>query len=183
MLPDLESLIDRLKALIEAAAEELTGDLSRHPAFREVMAELLARYHTAAWIVGADSETLTETQRATIIVGVAEQLAFLDGFVLDIRSADEFQQGWTRRAASYAESIKVPYWQGRTKVLPLPAMPAQGTQCLTKCQCLWDVTTINADKGDYDARWVRGANDSCQTCIQRAAEWNPVRIRGGVLQL
>ena len=40
---------------------------------------------------------------------------------------------------------------------------------------------VDEEKGDYDAYWVRGKRDSCQTCLERAAQWSPLEIREGVL--
>jgi len=126
---------------------------------------------------------MDDQARATVAKQVQKQLDFLDNFALEIQKTDEFEAGWDARAAMYAESIKAPYWSGRTKLLPLPALPGDGTtQCKTHCHCLWSIDTLDEDAGDYDARWIRGVSDSCQTCVQRAQDWAPLRIRGGVLQ-
>ena len=183
-MDELESLIARLQALIDAATGNLEANLS--PAqvreYHAIMEELLSRYHLAAYMTGAGTVEISAEARGKVLEGVAVQLAFLDNFITEIEDNDTFVMGWTARARMYGESIKEPYWNGRVKLLPLPSMPGDGTtQCLTNCRCSWDVTTINERIGDYDARWIRDARDSCQTCIQRAQEWNPLRIRGGVL--
>lgn len=149
-------------------------------AWRDDMERSLVRYHTAALLAGQGSTTLTKAGKAAIERTVSEQLKYLDKFAIEIQGAAEWQAGWNARAAMYAQSIKEPYWTGKTKFLPLPAMPAQGTECLSNCQCEWDIEELDGD-GNYDCTWVRGANDSCQTCVQRGEEWNPVEIRDGVL--
>jgi len=181
---DLESLITRLQSLIDAATGNLIDNLS--PAqiseYHEVMEELLSRYHLAAYMVGAGQDVVSDKAREKILEGVANQLAFLQGFITEIEDNDTFEMGWQARARMYGESIKEPYWNGRVKLLPLPSMPGDGTtNCKTNCGCSWEVKAVNADKGDYDARWRRGLKDSCQTCIERENTWNPIRIRNGVL--
>lgn len=183
--PDLAALIRRLSALIDGATEPLVEAITPQNVeqWQTVMEELLMRYHIAGYMRGASSDVVSDVAKARILELVHIQLGFLDNFALEVSSAESFERGWQARARSYASAIKVPYWTGRTKVLPLPAMPAQGTDCKNNCKCKWDVKTVDAANGDYDAYWIRHSSDSCATCVQRAQEWNPVRIRGGVLQL
>lgn len=51
------------------------------------------------------------------------------------------------------------------------------------CNCKWDVKAVDAANGDYDAYWrLEKGSKHCQTCLERAAQWSPLRIREGVLQ-
>lgn len=183
-MDDPESLITRLQSLIDAATGKLIDNLS--PAqiseYHEVMEELLSRYHLAAYMVGAGTQTVTGLARERVLNGIAGQLAYLDVFIDEIRDADTGEMGWMPRARMYGESIGEAYWAGKTKGLPLPSLPKDGTtQCLTNCSCKWEIKTIDEGKRNYDAYWRRGAQDSCQTCIERENTWNPIRIRNGVL--
>jgi hypothetical protein len=185
-MDSLDALTERLKELIDLATDGLIADLGSSAEYQEIMSELLVRYHTAAYLVGAGTDTVSDAARAKITGGVASQLAFLERFVTEIQGAEEFEAGWQARARSYAESVKVPYWTGRTKVLPLPALPGEAfsTQCGQACRCSWEIRTIDAEKGDYDAYWIYGkAEIHCQSCIERENTWNPLRIRDGELQL
>lgn len=178
----LDALTLRLKELIDLATDGLIADLGSTAEYQEIMSELLTRYHTAAYLVGADADDISPAARRRIIDGVASQLAFLERFVTEIQGAEEFEAGWQSRARSYAESIKEPYWTGRTKLLPLPAQPGDGTtQCLTQCRCSWDIRKTGNDS--YRCKWVRGVTDSCQTCIQRESEWSSLMVIDGELQL
>lgn len=180
----LDWLMQRLTRLIQTATDALERQYpSGVDAWEQEVSRQLARYHAAAMLAGADAATLTEAMHTVITRTLAVQLAFLKQFGIAIRDGAAWERSWNARAAMYAQSIKVPYWQGRTKMLPLPAMPAEGTQCLTHCKCAWEVSPVDEEAGDYDAYWRRGADDSCQTCRQRELEWAPVRIRGGVLQI
>lgn len=181
-MDELEGLITRLQSLIDAATGKLIDNLS--PAqiqeYHEVMEELLSRYHLAAYMVGAGTDVVSGKAREKVLEGVANQLAFLQGFITEIEDNDTFEMGWQARARMYGESIKEPYWNGRVKLLPLPAMPGDGTtQCLTNCQCSWDIRKTGDDT--YICKWVRDARDSCQTCIQRASEWKALKVVNGVL--
>lgn len=183
MPSSLDFLIERLAQLIRTS----TGALEEaYPdgvdSWQEEVSRQLARYHAAAMLTGANVDSLTPAMSAATQKDLAVQLRYLRQFGVAIQDAGEWQAGWQARAAMYARGIQIPYWQGATKLLPLPAMPAEGTACYTNCKCSWEVDTLDGDNS-YDAYWRRGADDSCQTCIQREAEWSPVRIREGVLQL
>jgi hypothetical protein len=178
----LERLITKLTEAIGAATGDLQDGSIDVDAWKTEMAQALTKHAAAAYLSGARQTTLNELARKRIAGDVRVQLQFLDQFAVEIQNADEFATGWTARAASYADSIKVPYWAGRTKLLPLPALPGEGSQCKTHCKCLWSIDTLDEDAGDYDATWIRNNTDSCQTCVERAQQWAPLHIRGGVLQ-
>lgn len=179
----LQVLISDLFDLVTDETGRLGQDLGAVEAWQREMERTLTRYHLAAYMAGQGSEAIDTAGLKAVGQMVEAQLGFLDNFALVVQEAEAFERGWLARAQMYAEAIKVPYWKGRTKVLPLPAMPAEGTQCRTRCKCAWNVEAVDEAAGDYDAYWIRHASDSCQTCIQRAAEWNPLRIRGGELVL
>ena len=177
----LQWLIDRLTRLVNRATDTLEqgGEPS---AWRDTMARLLTRYSAAALQAGQDGAPLDEAGKAAVTKQVQAQIGFLNGFTAEIQDAATFQPGWKARAAMYAKSIAAPYWSGRTKLLPLPALPGDGTsQCKTNCGCSWDVQELDGD-GNYDCYWRLGKAENCQTCAQRAADWSPLRIRDGVIQ-
>lgn len=169
----LDAIRDSLPDLRPAEVEKWLRD----------MAKLIAQYFGAAWMSGQDSPDLDAGEVEQVIDQVQAEVGFLRKFALEVQGAEEFQAGWEKRAESYANGIKAPYWSGKTKVLPLPAMPGDGTsQCLTNCRCKWEVRTLDEGAGNWDAYWRLGQADHCQTCIERARQWAPLRIRDGVLQ-
>lgn len=177
-------LIARLTKLIAAATDALE---TQYPdgvaAWQAELSRQLARYSTASYMVGNGAPTLTPPARAAVTKDIAVQVRFLGKFAVVVQDGKAWEKGWNARAAMYAESIKAPYWRGKTKLLPLPAMPGDGTsQCLTRCKCAWDVQQLDGDN-NYDARWVLSADESCQTCLQRAGDWAPLQIRDGVVML
>lgn len=150
-------------------------------AWERNMQRLLAKFHVSAFVASGKTP-LNERAKRLIAGDLDVQLNFLKRFGLQIQKDKDFKEGWLKRAESYANSVKVPYWRGATMMLPLPAMPGQGTQCGGNCKCLWDIKTLDDVAGDYDAFWVLAPAEHCQTCSQRATEWAPVEIRGGELQ-
>lgn len=180
--PALDRLIRRLTLLIGTATTALEQDMAQVKQWQEEIDRQLTRYHTAAYLAGSDAKDLSDAARRAVKADLETQLKFLSQFAVEIQDAAEWQAGWNARAEMYARSIQTPYWRGVTKLLPLPAMPGDGTsQCLTRCRCAWDVQQLDGDE-NYDAYWrLGGAEHHCQTCPQRAQEWAPLRIRGGDL--
>lgn len=182
--PKLDRLIKRLSVLIGMATSALEADQSRIDDWYDEIARQLRRYSLAGFLGGYGGQEIPKTADSKLAQDIKTQLDFLSQFKVEIQGAKEWQAGWNARAEMYARSIQTPYWRGATKMLPLPAMPGDGTtQCLTNCRCAWNVVPVDEEAGDYDAYWVYGATERhCQTCRERESQWSPLRIRGGVLQ-
>lgn len=176
----LRRLILRTLARIGAAQDALRAGDTTPAQWADAMARALAEGHVAALRAGG-ADPARPAGRAVVTQTIATQLHFLRGFQAVIEAAPQFEAGWQARAASYAQSVGAPYWRGRTKLLPLPAVPKDGsTICKGNCGCAWDIQQIDGD-GNYDCTWRRGKNDSCSTCIARERVWSPLRIRNGEL--
>jgi len=176
--PQLDRLRARLASLIAAATDALESDLAQADAWYNEVARQLKRYTLAAYVSGAGGAAPPQALLDGIIKA---QLEYLAAFRDEIKATAEWKPGWKSRASMYADSIKNPWWSGRTKGYPLPAMPGDGTtQCLTRCGCAWEIDELEGD-GNADAYWRRAKEDSCQTCIEREAQWSPLKIRDGEL--
>lgn len=188
-MPNLDDLPAPLRRVTARAIREIdaltvrieAGDITVDQ-WREAMAAIIEEQTQAAIDAGARQQ-IDAAELLTRLVEV--QLDFLAVFAADIL-ASGWLNGYRSRAQMYGESVKVGYWNGDIyhkagRFLPLPSVPGEGTICLTHCLCSWEIETIDADKGDYDAYWRRHAEDSCATCVQRAVQWSPVWIRGGEL--
>lgn len=158
-------------------------DLESVQRWYEDMKREIVRYHTASGLLGSGVSELTPELLGVLRYSLNTQLSYFDGFYLKVVSEREFKRKEAARAVSYANGIKEPYWKGRTEFLPLPAMPAQGTQCMGNCKCKWRIVVLDRERGDYDCYWERHADDSCQTCIVRASRWSPFEIRGLEVQV
>ncbi len=171
ILVDVEELMSHLEA----------GDLTA-TAWRDDMAAVLTRGHLASYMTGQESSEITAASMKRLLKDVTTQLSFLDNFTVEIQSAAEFQKGWNARAAMYAEQVGASAYAGKFKMWALPAMPRDGsTQCLSRCNCSWDVQELEGD-GNADAYWRLGPSESCQTCLERAQQWSPLRFRNWELQ-
>jgi hypothetical protein len=175
----LRRLMKQIRRAVEAVTDNLEAGEITPDQWQATMTDTLTNAYPRAYKAGAGADPDDRAQ-ALLDKQVAAQLKYLGNFAVEIKDGAEWQAGWNSRAEMYADSIIVPYWTGATKMLPLPAMPGEGTTCLTRCRCAWDVQSLDGE-GDYDAYWRRGASESCQTCRQRAAEWAPLKIRGGRL--
>lgn len=177
----LERLIRRLTEQIDDETTALELGQITPDGWQSQLKTLIERYTGAAWKAGQGGAALERPDIAKIKGLVQAQAAYLDKFTIEIKDGSRWENGWNSRAAMYAESIKAPYWAAKTKMLPLPAMPTEGSQCLTRCKCMWDVEMVDAEAGDYNAYWRLGSGESCQTCAERAAQWSPLQVRGGEL--
>lgn len=164
--------VQQLMAALESGATTLAE-------WQQQFSDALAKYHTAALLVGQQDGALTDAGRRYLGKTVEAQIGFLRKWAVEIQDEAQFELGWNARAALYAQGIGQSYWKGATKMLPLPAMPRDGTTaCLGNCGCAWDIEQLDGD-GDYDCTWTMGPLEHCQGCKQRATDWAPYRIRDG----
>jgi len=194
----LDKLIARLKRQIEritaSLAENFVPDTVKEWLIR--MQELLARYMTASWMVGAGKSKLPEQDQgqsedvwAALFYALQKQFEFLANFAKELLKAaqngTDWDKHWDARAGSYSDSIAQAYSQGAVyrqagdEFIPLPAYPGDmTTQCGTRCRCEWQVAPLK-NSGDYNCIWRLDPNDAanCQTCEIRAARWQPLRVR------
>lgn len=187
---NLNQILTQFKDEVTSLTERLRMGLPVSE-WRQSMIRLLARYHAAAMMAGLGTEILPGGALDLLEAHIARQRPFLDNFATVIRATGEFNPAWLVRAGMYANSAAASYWEGSVyrqagRFLPLPAMPGDGTsQCLTNDRCEWRIETVDADRGDYDAKWVLDLNVTrhCQTCLERSERWNPLRIRNGEVSL
>jgi len=171
---EARAAIARLSARM--AAGELTVD-----EWKAEMLKVLAIYLAAAMLLGLASDTLSAAQEKRVASALREQANYLNGFG-DAVEANGWNESSGVRAGMYADSVTPVFWQGRTWGLPLPSLPGEGTQCLNHCRCEWQIVPLDAENGDYDAYWKLNEDaEHCQTCAQRAHDWQPVQIRRGIL--
>jgi len=185
MQPQLRALAEDLEGRVQTLLTALKDGRISPQEWREAMRRLLARYHLSALSLGIGVPLLPDGAGA-IVTSHLESMQYprLDDFYQKILMAETFNEAWRYRAHLYSQSIKTSYHEGDVfrqagQFLPLPAMPAQGTQCLTNCGCSWRIE--NKGNGRFLAYWVRHKRDSCQTCVEREAQWQPLVIQDGRL--
>lgn len=125
----------------------------------------------------AGARTVANLLTAGLVISPEEGFNF--GKQRSVIEDEKFLRAMKNRAALYANSVVEPYWKASSFGLPLPAYPGDGTsQCMTSCKCSWNIVPLDKNQGDYDAYWVMSPAEHCQTCLQRAHDWNPLQIRG-----
>lgn len=178
----LERLVEEMIAAIRRYANPLYSAQSVSTEDKEYwfgeLERLIAEYHQAAALLGRNGKPLTDDERRVVADAISTQVQYLDQFRAVVVDSDAFERGFLSRAEMYARAIRSTFYQAVTNFLPLPAMPAEGTICHTNCKCAWSINTLDEVAGDFDCYWIRGAEDSCSTCIARAREWAPLQIRG-----
>ena len=181
--PEVTAVIGLAEEQIASLTAKLEAGEITVAVWENAIQEVMAQYALAAGMIGADSDVVSDAALAVLTGYLVNQFDYLSVFSDEIKAASEWVSGWNYRAASYALSLKIPYWNGSTDYLPLPAMPAEGTQCQNNCYCKWRIDEVNSAQGDFDCYWIlEDGVDHCQTCKQRAEDWNPIKIRNWELQ-
>ena len=178
MTPAARRLLALMLLDVRGLMRALESGRTTVEAWQQQFSAALAKYHTASYVVGAGVAP-QGTGKRWLGRHVASQIGFLKNFATEIQDNAQFRMGWNTRAAMYAEGIGASFWKGKTRFLPLPAMPKDGTStCLTRCGCEWVIDELDGD-GNVDAYWRLGKSENCQTCSQRARDWAPYKIRDG----
>lgn len=185
--PAMRTLVNETETDIYNLMSALEVDAISLDDWDDEMQQVLTRHHMTSYMLGQGGAGLGAVETAALAVTISEQLEYLRNFKLIMQSSDEFMAGWYARAEMYASAMNSTYWSGKTKIWPLPAMPGQGTDCLTNCRCSWKEDNINAETGDGDFYWELDPfvadEQHCETCLMRAQEWSPILVRGGELIL
>ena len=184
--PALRRLIRRMNGDIDRLSQQLeSGDITVSAWF-DAMMQLLEDFYPAAWMAGQNDTDLSPLAQADIQRQLDVQRDFLENFASEIRAT-----GWIptypSRARMYGTSLTAPYSNGDIvrqvgRVLPLPAMPTEGTQCLSNCKCRWRIEQLSGD-GNFDCYWEINSAEQCQTCIERRRQWYPLQIRNNEVVL
>lgn len=178
----LESLENDFTNKIQALNGRLEREEITLAEWYDAFARLVARYHTFALVESLGVTELPEMYRPLLREKIDLQLDFLRNR-RDVIRADGLTSQQKAYTEMYSKAIKSTYDSGEIikqvgRMLPLPTMPGEGTQCLSNCKCRWDIKVIDALDRDYDCYWVLGVADHCQTCVEYAKMWNPLKIRG-----
>lgn len=110
------------------------------------------------------------------------QLEFLQAWREELDSTNMLSaEAIRRRARMYLDNAQASLQEAKTQALGfiLPAYPKDGsTICLSNCRCRWDIIAV--EQG-YDCFWRIRPGETCPTCEARAALWNPIEVRNGVV--
>ena len=183
---DLRRLIERVLSDIAADADAYLGQRITPTTWARVMEERLTDAHRAAYLLGADTRTLSPQARAFLAKTIASQVKYLHGFTQDLRSESMTPALMKARAALYAGPLKATYSRAKWWGWPLPFHPADGdTPCLVNCTCSWEGRDLNVGTKDGTFYWRLATHphaENCPGCVDRAQAGAPYLVRGGKLQ-
>lgn len=183
--PEMRDLVDETETQINDLTAQLETGQIDNDTWLDEMQNILVVGHLVSWMLGQESENLEFDDFISVSGLIQFQLQFLDNFSIEILTSEEFMQGWYARAEMYASAMNQTYWQGHMKVWPLPAMPGQGTICLSNCRCEWREENVNLETNSGAFFWELDPNveedNHCQTCLQRNDDWYPVLVVNGEL--
>lgn len=188
MLRDMGIVSDDFSQRVTVLAEQLAAGRITLAQWKRAMQDEIRRYHLTSAIIGAGGLALAGASalliaRARLITQTRyfnQWAAEIESGTFPIDAAARLRQrarlyagsGWATQAESFMNAMGLP---------TLPAFPRDGTtQCRNNCLCHWEVTKLEG-RGNWDCRWVLGVAEHCDNCPRRAALWNPLQIRGGVI--
>jgi hypothetical protein len=136
-----------------------------------------------AAFIGTGGRQLNDKQRAALRTAFDEQARYMRGFCA---VADKMNEATAKvRARMYIPAIlRVATLMGAAEPgLPeLPQTPGDGkTACKHWCKCSLDVKKLDG-VGNFNVFWRLGQAEHCEDCMRLAAQWNPLRIRNGVIE-
>lgn len=160
------------------------GDISVIEWYNSMKVEL-ERLHTTAYIIYRGGiDTLSQEDMKALSDMVSEQTAYLKSWAEEMELSGEIpsKEYLEARMKQYMGAVNETVQRASTIAvgLPvLPAYPADGkTPCLSHCLCSWRIDPV---EGGYDLYWDLADAEHCEGCKDRAARYNPLRIRGGVI--
>ena len=178
----LDRLIAELRDQIDVHTARLRDGALDATGWQRLVARDLVEHHVAAYLADKPGAAVLRSADKRILADViGTQVDYLNAFADVLEASDEWSPKYDARARSYAGALRESHSRGQTLGLPLPFHPTVGTACQVNCKCRWTITVLDTEAGDVDAIWDQAADDSCATCVERAAA-NPYRIRGGTLQ-
>lgn len=179
--------VNSLDRVLEAVTKKVLERRTTARVWEAAAEKTLAAHHLAAYAQGAGVPVskLTPKDHEVVEKYLQTQFDHLARFGQDLSVGRyaESPSSALNRSSMYADAAKATWWMGKTRGWDLPAWPCDGTtQCLSNCNCTWTIQELEG-QGNADAYWRLGTNDHCQTCLVRAEEWAPLRIRDGEVQL
>lgn len=173
---------------VEAKAQQLaSGELSPGVFRATMLGEIRASLYTAAAAAAGNAARLRPEDFARIDAEVKRQAQYLDNWIAQLERTPPEQ----RSAAQIANRAKL-YGgaMGRFasettdrlvfKEFPnLPFYPKDQTLCRNNCKCRWEWTKVDRATLSAEIYWRLGVAEHCETCLNRAKAFKPLRIVGG----
>lgn len=174
----------------------------RHPTMTELLDEILSgaisiqTFSRAGWNLLQEGDTNSfRLGRGGLQAMTDENTAILSTMLNAERNtwthhvqtiADgRYSEGQIRNYSSkFVNTSTTFYERGNAESYGLPALPQYPgdgqTQCHNGCQCSLHILPLPG-KGNFDVRWNLGRAKHCTDCKRMTREWNPLRIRKGII--
>jgi len=161
------------------AEGKLTGAQFRGDMLREIRFYLLMAAASGAGGIGY----LNPPDFQRIDAEVRHQAAYLDNWIAQVerqsvekRSVAQMQM----RARMYGGAAGSMAQETMDKVQfrefpDLPFYPKKKTLCKSNCKCRWEWRNVDRETGSAEAWYLMGHAEHCETCINRAAVFKPLR--------
>lgn len=173
----LEYIKDDIRKLTQRLID---GDISLE-LWQSTMKDELRLFNSAMSLVGAggDPSKITRADRLRLGPELRRQYAHLAKFAQDIADGKLPDLRILSRAEMYANSTQASFWR-KAMPIKLPAVPRDGSSdCKTNCLCRWRIEYEYDGEGNITAvlaYWEMSEAEHCETCKDRASDWNPLRI-------
>lgn len=182
----LNSALENLKAESTVIAGLVVGGTLSVSDWESQAQELVTTaflWYLWAAVGGVNNTTADHYARLSSVL--QNQMAFLTGFAAAISSGDLSEAMIAARLGLYFTAATQIYEIGRLLVTGVPDVGVYpgdcSTDCCTNCLCHWEIETLDG-LGNFNLRWRLGVTEKhCRHCPERAARWNPLRVRNGVL--
>lgn len=156
------------------------GRLSLADFERLFKTEVRDLYVAAAWTARGSVEATSQADYGRVGRMLRDQYGYAHDFFQEIERGElSLAQIKARTGLYVAGSSQAIEATGAAQAgLPrLPAIPGDGsTRCRTNCKCTWQVQAV---QNGFDCTWQLHTAEHCPDCRQRAADWNPLRVRFG----
>lgn len=167
-----------------------TGELSVNQ-WRNAMAKEIENLHVTGAVIGRGGvDGLSERELRDVRRRIGEQKQYLDAWGMELtrqrnEGVDFDPAKIYNRARLYGGAVNDTVYEANTRAVGIPRLsnyPGDGkTECLTNCKCSLTIKKL-AGEGDWDIYWKLGKAEHCPDCETLARQWNPLRVRKGVIQ-
>ena len=154
-----------------------TGSID-YQTFHDRVGDILRQTYIDNYVMGAGGRnSMTQKDWGSIGGMLHEQYNYLNPFMNQIERGELSPAQIEARLKMYINSASEAFWRGFSRDFPLklPHYPGDGsTQCLTNCQCTWDIQFVPGV--GYNCFWRLSPVENCDDCIARSELYNPYFI-------
>lgn len=171
-----DKFIEGNKAKTAALVQKLAvGDLDRTGFELEMRAHLKNVFAAEYMLARGGKHMMTQRDWGSVGRLCRTNYQYLSDFCAEIGEGKLSLRAIENRAEMYIDAAKHAHERGKAVAwgIDLPAYPTQGSECLVNCRCHW---VIKESEDEFLCYWTKTAHESCPTCLERAARWNPLRI-------